>query len=111
MTTLRVTDGGGLFDEDTAQVSVNRAPTAEANGPYAGGIGVPIPFTSGGSDDPDGDQLTYRWDFGDGATSTQASPTHAYATGGVFTATLRVTDPGGLFDEDTAQVAVNRAPT
>jgi PKD repeat protein len=109
--TLRVTDPGGLFDEDTAQVTVNRAPTAEANGPYAGNTGVAIAFSSAGSSDPDGQTLTYLWSFGDGSTSTAANPTHAYATGGGFTATLRVTDPGGLFDEDTAPVVVNRGPT
>jgi PKD repeat protein len=111
--TLRVTDPGDLFDEDTASVTVtqNQPPTAQANGPYSGNVGDPISFSSAGSDDPDGDPLTYRWDFGDGSTSTQANPSHAYATGGPFTATLRVTDPDDLFDEDTAQVTVNRPPT
>ncbi len=108
--TLRVTDLDGAFDEDTAAVTVNRPPQAEANGPYGGNPGVPISFSSAGSMDPDGDALLYRWSFGDGTTSTQANPTHSYATGGPFTATLRVTDPDGLFAEDTAAVNVNRAP-
>ena len=111
--TLRVTDPGDLFDEDTAQVTVNRPPTANANGPYSGEVGDPIAFSSAGSSDPDGDSLTFRWDFGDGSTSTQANPSHSYATNGPFTATLRVTDPDDLFDEDTASVSVtqNLPPT
>ncbi len=37
--------------------------------------------------------LTYEWDFGDGSTlSTEASPTHAYATAGTYTVTLQVSD-------------------
>jgi PKD repeat protein len=37
-------------------------------------------------------ELTYEWDFGDGETSDQASPTHTYAEAGNYTATLKVTD-------------------
>jgi PKD repeat protein len=35
---------------------------------------------------------SYQWDFGDGQTSTDESPTHAYAKPGQFTITLKVTD-------------------
>ncbi len=36
----------------------------------------------------------YSWDFGDGQTSTEPSPTVTYATGGEKTVTLTVTDNG-----------------
>jgi chitodextrinase len=32
----------------------------------------------------------YEWDFGDGTTSTEANPTHAYDTAGEYTVTLTV---------------------
>ena len=35
---------------------------------------------------------SYMWDFGDGKTSTDASPTHAYAKPGEYTISLKVTD-------------------
>ena len=35
------------------------------------------------------------WNFGDGQTSTQASPIHVYQNPGVYTITLTVTGPGG----------------
>lgn len=38
---------------------------------------------------------TYFWDFGDGTTSTQASPTHTYVNGGNYTVTLAVTNSAG----------------
>ena len=39
--------------------------------------------------------LTYSWDFGDGSTSTQASPGHSYAQKGVYTVTLKTTAANG----------------
>ncbi len=42
--------------------------------------------------DPNGDSLTYSWNFGDGGTSTVASPSHVYNTAGTFTATVEVSD-------------------
>lgn len=38
------------------------------------------------------DNVTYAWDFGDGATSTEASPTHTYAAPGFYTVALTVAD-------------------
>ncbi|MDF1674159.1 MAG: PKD domain-containing protein [Vicingaceae bacterium] len=39
-----------------------------------------------------GNNLQYLWDFGDGNTSTQAHPTHIYATIGVYNLCLTITD-------------------
>jgi PKD repeat protein len=46
--------------------------------------------------DPDGDALTVSWDFGDGGTSSDANPAHTYTAAGMYTATVTVTDIGGL---------------
>ncbi len=35
---------------------------------------------------------TYEWDFGDGGTSTEENPVHAYGDSGVYTVTLSVKD-------------------
>ena len=43
--------------------------------------------------------LTYQWDFGDGATSTEPSPTHIYTTSGTFTVKLTVTNAYGTDTE------------
>jgi thermitase len=46
------------------------------------------------------DGLTsWRWDFGDGGTSTEQNPTHTYTQEGVYTVSLSVTEAGG--DSDT----------
>ena len=38
---------------------------------------------------------SWLWQFGDGATSTEQNPTHAYASSGSYDVTLTVTGPGG----------------
>ena len=38
------------------------------------------------------DDVSYAWNFGDGATSTEANPRHFYAKAGYYTVTLTVTD-------------------
>jgi len=86
----------------------NRAPVANAGGPYFGSSGANVSFDGSGSSDPDGDALAYAWDFGDGNTGTGVNPSHAYAAGGVYDVTLRATDAGGLHG-DAATTATIRA--
>ncbi|MBZ5857542.1 PKD domain-containing protein [Flavihumibacter profundi] len=38
-----------------------------------------------------GDKITYHWDFGDGASSSEKNPKHIYATRGVYAVSLTVT--------------------
>lgn len=45
---------------------------------------------------------TYEWSFGDGNTSNDFMPIHAYADPGVYTVTLRVTDAAGVESVFTA---------
>ncbi len=46
---------------------------------------------------------SYQWDFGDGNTSTDRSPTHAYKTTGSYTVTLKVTDDRGNTATETRE--------
>lgn len=41
------------------------------------------------------DATTYVWDFGDGGTSTEASPAHTYADFGLYSVKLTATGEGG----------------
>jgi hypothetical protein len=109
--TVRVSDGS-LTDTESFSIhvnDVNRAPIAEANGPYFGTVSAPIQFSSAGSSDPDGGVLTYLWDFGDSQTSTNANPGHQYAAispPGGYPVTLTVTDVGLLSASDATTATV-----
>jgi probable HAF family extracellular repeat protein len=86
----------------------NRQPIADAGGPYAGRKKKEaIAFDGTGSSDPDGDALTYVWDFGDDSpTATGATPTHVYERFGTYTVTLTVSDGRGGTDTATATVDI-----
>lgn len=63
-----------------------------------------------GSSDADGQVVSYAWDFGDGALSTDKSTTHDYATAGTYTLTLTVADDQGATNSTTTQVTVTAPP-
>ncbi len=109
---LRVTDNdGGVSDVVSTQVNIDNIPTAVAGGPYSGNEGSPILFNGTGSSDPDGDGLTYTWNFGDGSPTTNGiTVTHVYSRSGAFTATLQVDDGRGGTDTDQTLVTVNNLP-
>ncbi|MET9876810.1 ThuA domain-containing protein [Actinacidiphila glaucinigra] len=89
-----------------------RSPSAEASvNKTSGTAPLKVAFSSAGTVDPDGDTLTYSWDFGDGGTSTAANPAHTYRKNGTYTATLTVKDPTGRTASASVQVVVgNTAP-
>ena len=100
------------FADDGTPVSENRAPNGSITSP-SGDTTVPegesVQF-SGTATDPDGDDVTVVWNFGDGITSTQLSPSpHVYSDDGTYTVTFAVTDEFGLSDPSppTLMVTVN----
>ncbi|WP_432993160.1 PA14 domain-containing protein [Dactylosporangium sp. CA-233914] len=73
--------------------TVTHLPVANAGSDVTKGLQpLQVHFSSAGSSDPDGDPLTYHWDFGDGTTSTEANPIKTYSNIGVYTAQLTVSD-------------------
>jgi PKD repeat protein len=83
---------------------VNHPPVANAGGPYSGIVGQAVQFDGSGSSDPDGNALTYNWDFGDGTSGTGVKPTHSYTTAGTYNVGLTVSD--GQLSSSAPTVAV-----
>ncbi|MBB4079572.1 PKD repeat protein [Lewinella aquimaris] len=48
----------------------------------------------------------FQWDFGDGATSTEADPTHTYAADGEYIVTLTATDKLNATDQTSQPISI-----
>jgi len=69
-----------------------------------------VTFSASASCDPDGTIQRYVWDFGDGASDSGTTVTHAYSVEGTYTVTLTVTDDDGLTDSATADLTFYFSP-
>jgi outer membrane protein OmpA-like peptidoglycan-associated protein len=75
-----------------------RPPVCRLTVPAEGQAGTAVTLDASGSSDPDGNPLTYTWDFGDGTPTQQttaARTTHTYARVGGYTVKVTVTGRGG----------------
>ncbi|MCF7889747.1 PKD domain-containing protein [Candidatus Bipolaricaulota bacterium] len=79
--------GCGLFNQ-----SPNANFTAD---PTSGDAPLGVSFDATNSADPDGNIVSYSWDFGDGETSSGEKTDHVYSSSGDFTVELTVTDNDG----------------
>ena len=71
----------------------NQEPTAKTSADEVTGTEpLTVQFSSAGSSDPEGNTLSYFWDFGDGTTSTEAHPTKLYPKRGHYAVKLSVSD-------------------
>ncbi|RUO27030.1 peptidase S8 [Aliidiomarina minuta] len=66
--------------------------------------GMTVNFTD--ESEADSDIMSYEWDFGDGASSTNQNPQHTYAEEGTYSVTLTVTDEEELSDSVTKSVTI-----
>ena len=111
--TVRLVVNDGQQDSTAASALVtisNRPPVASPGGPYAGTRLQGVAFNGSASSDPNGDVLSYSWDFGDGATGTGATPSHTYTSVGTFTVTLVVSDGTMSSNAATTVTIANIAP-
>ncbi|HKP87841.1 MAG TPA: PKD domain-containing protein [Blastocatellia bacterium] len=115
------TDGFDLgADIDAIEVALglqppsNQPPVVSVSAtPTQGSAPLATNFSASASD-PDGTVAAYSWNFGDGQTSTQPSPSHTYQTPGTFNARLTVTDNGGATASASVMVEAsgsNSSPT
>ena len=120
MMTVRVIaqDSAGENGSWSAPLVVNVSETASEEGLPFGMFTVPenassnqtVLFDTSGIYDPDGEIVSYQWDFGDGTTAVGENPVHTYDSAGTYTVTLTVTDDTGLTVLFTRVVSVVSAP-
>ncbi|MCB1038072.1 MAG: right-handed parallel beta-helix repeat-containing protein [Acidimicrobiales bacterium] len=94
----------------TTTTPIGQAPVARFEATRSATVSRQFEFTNT-STDPDTPtvDLTYEWDFGDGTTSTETSPTHRYDETGTYVVRLTARDPGGLTNTTTEALEVRAA--
>ncbi len=89
----------------------NKLPTAHITSPTEGAFLTERTVQFAGEwADPDGEIQSVFWNFGDGMTSTEASPHHTYAKGGRYTVELTVTDRQGAKASARVTFSLNQEP-
>jgi PKD repeat protein len=84
----------------------NRPPNAVIFCPSTVGVGEAVNCTAMSSTDPDGDSITFDWDFGDGASANGTSVSHTFAAMGEYTVEVIARDSAGATDTDSTTVTV-----
>ena len=112
---LTIDDGEGLKNSKASMgvdIFMNRPVSAQLDSLIESCTGQLIIFSSARCFDPDGDQFTTEWDFGDGSTSKESNPYHTYKTPGLYFVTLKLSD--GIADNPTVAqipVVISGSPT
>ena len=92
---LTVSDSAGhTATASASSVNISPALSATAGGTPTSGV-APLTVTFTGTPAGGRTPYTYAWTFGDGGTSALQSPSHSYATAGIYSAGLTVTDANG----------------
>lgn len=90
----------------------NQAPVALASADKTSGPApLDVNFSSAGSNDPEGQPITYSWDFGDGSSSTAANPSHTFAGAGQYVVRLTVSDDENSSVSTPLTISVGSPPT
>ena len=71
-------------------IACKKEPVADFSFPSTTKVGESIQFTNSSTNSD-----SHSWDFGDGSTSTEESPSHTYEKPGDYTVTLKTTGEGG----------------
>jgi len=113
---VRVSDSadGSPFDISDAVFRIvppNRAPVADIGGPYSAPRGVSMTFNASQSSDPDGDQLSFQWEFSDGQFMNGAQVSRSFNFVNQYAVTLTASDGRGGESIATANINIfNQTP-
>lgn len=114
---LTVTDAAGATNSTFVTIAVvNQVPVAVGTvSPSSGDLSTTFTFNASGSNDPDGHVVSYRWNFGSGATQTTTAPvvTRKFPAGttlGLRNVELIVTDDDGDSSSTAVSLTISGRP-
>lgn len=81
---------------ETHYIKVNTPPVASTGPNLVCCVNDEVEFDGSKSIDSDGDNLSYKWDFGDGEKAEGVKVKHAYKNIGTYKVSLTVTDDSGV---------------
>lgn len=108
---LTITDGNRCQASQTLNVPYFPAPPILVVAPSRSNICVPEEVFFNNLSTPIDETYGLDWEFGDGGTSTEISPTHNYETPGIYDVYLGVTSPIGCFIDTVFQRIVTAQPS
>jgi PKD repeat protein len=108
---LTVTDNDGAIGQDVILANIgsstsNESPVADAGNSSTVEPNTQIYLDGSGSVDPDGNIVSWDWDFGDGNTDSGEIVEHTFELPGTYLVTLIVTDNEGAYDDDVILITV-----
>jgi PKD repeat protein len=108
---LTVVDDRGASRSTTTTVvagATNLRPVAVLSAlPTSGPAPLLVQLSSAGSNDPDGNIVSYTWDFGNGQTANGPTTQVSYGVAGTYVVTLTVTDNRGGTATATETIVVD----
>lgn len=109
--TLTVTDNDNKTDSDSILITAFQKPVAAFTAePMVGKVPLAVSFDGSKSYDPDGQVVTWRWDFSDGIRELSRRVTHTFSTAGNFPVYLQVVDNDGYTDTTSQVIRVLDKP-
>ncbi|MBP1661918.1 MAG: hypothetical protein H6P94_167 [Thermoplasmatales archaeon] len=98
-TTLFTQGDFDVFIAKLTYLNANEPPVADFNySPRTPRVGQSVTFDASYSFDPDGDIISYEWDFGDETAGNGMIIDHVYSWSGSFSVSLKVTDRENAVD-------------
>jgi tetratricopeptide (TPR) repeat protein len=110
---LTVTDKNGARGYKNLLLKINQPPIPRIAFDSTNlSLGKMINFSASTSEDPDGEIVSYLWDFGDNsAADYNKTVLHSYRDGGTKTVWLSVKDDDGAKSNISKEIFINRLPT
>ncbi|MCK4425940.1 MAG: PKD domain-containing protein, partial [Deltaproteobacteria bacterium] len=107
-------DLAGQESDFSDEISYTTSPYIENQPPVAlastdvvmGQVPLLVNFDASDSYDPDGNIISYNWNFGDGESSDEIYPIHTYIQPGIYTVQLTVTDSDEAIGTTTLEIVV-----